>query len=175
MLKQKITIGLIAIAVIGVIANFLLNDAMKQGVTDEGTGVNIGDTPPQFALANVDDELVKLEQFEGKKIILNFWASWCLPCREEMPVLQQFHDAGDVVVLAVNMSHKDSSRPKVMSFLNEYNFTFPVIFDEEGAVSQAYSIINIPTTVFLNEQGDIGARIDGEVNEQSITEALQSM
>lgn len=175
-LKQIIAIGIISLLVIGVVTNFLLNDAIKSGVTDMGTGIDKGDTPPQFKLPNLQDEELQLADFKGKKVILNFWATWCKQCREEMPAFQAFSEGrDDVVVLAVNMTHKDSSQQKIEAFLTENSLTFPVVLDKEGDVSKAYSIINIPSTYFINEDGTIHERIEGEVDESRLIEYIDQM
>ena len=175
-LKQKIAIGLISLLVILVVSNILLKNATKTGITDEGTGIEQGDTPPQFTLQTLDEEQVKLSDYKGKKVILNFWASWCQPCRKEMPVFQAYseqHD--DVVVLAVNMTHKDSGLEKIKSFVTDNGLTFTVVLDEEGDVSNAYRIINIPSTYFIDEDGLIQQRVEGEVNEKKIKQYIEQM
>lgn len=174
-LKQKLIIGVISLVVIGVIANTLLSNVTKTGITDEGTGVGNGDTPPQFTLENLQEEQVSLNDFRGKKVILNFWATWCLPCRTEMPAFQSFSEQrDDVVVLAVNMTHKDSVN-KITGFLADNDLTFPVVLDPKGQVSKAYSVINIPSTYFINEDGSIHDRVEGVVDETKLEQYVEQM
>lgn len=143
------------------------------GITDPGEGLDVGQVPPQFTLQNAQNEEVTLDDFKGQKIILNFWATWCQPCREEMPLFEavdQAHD--DVVVLAVNMAHQDSGREKVAQFLTQQNLTFPVIFDEVGDVAKAYEIINLPGTYFIDEQGKVMSKVLGQVHEDVLYQHL---
>ena len=174
-MKQKLSIGFILLVLVGVIANTILSNATETGVTDDGTGLNKGDTPPQFTLENLDQEQASLSDFQGKKVILNFWATWCLPCRTEMPAFQSIsEEREDVVVLAVNMTHKDSVN-KIKGFLTDNDLTFPVVLDPEGIVSKAYSIINIPSTYFIHEDGSIYERIEGVVDEEKIADYIEQM
>ena len=175
-LKQKLVIGLISILVIVVVSNLLLQNNTKSGVTNEGTGIEKGDTPPQFELETLSGEQVQLADFKGKKVILNFWATWCKPCREEMPAFQAYSEQHeDVIVLAVNMSHKDSGIEKVKAFVKDNGLTFTVALDELGDVSRAYSVINIPSTYFLDEAGVIQTRVDGAVDEDKIAQYIEQM
>lgn len=144
------------------------------GITDEGTGLEVGDTPPQFTLQNLEGEDINLSDFKGRKVILNFWATWCEPCREEMPLFDQIDKAhDDVIVLAVNMAHQDSGVEKVQQFMKKQGIAFPVVRDETGDVSKAYKVVNIPSTYFLDEQGNIQSKALGVVDETSLVQHLK--
>lgn len=174
-MKQIFVIALLTLLVVGVLTNFLLGNLTKTGITDPGTGIEKGDTPPQFTLENLQGEQMKLSDFEGKKVILNFWATWCQPCRAEMPAFLEYSKQNkDVVVLAVNMTHKDSAA-KIESFVEDTGLTFPIVLDEEGDVSKAYSVINIPSTYFIDEQGIIQLRVDGAIDETNIDFYIKQM
>jgi peroxiredoxin len=115
--------------------------------------------PPEeaetFTLKTLEGGTVSLEDYRGKLIFLNFWATWCPPCRAEMPSMQKlwenFKEEG-FVILAIDIQ-EDSGL--VSSFVNERGLSFPVLLDEKGKVSRSYGIRGIPTTFLLNPEGEI--------------------
>ena len=165
-MKKWIGIAIVVILIGAVVGNTFSSSEAQYGITAEGTGLEKGDTPPQFKLETLDGEALSLEDVKGKKVILNFWATWCEPCREEMPVFDEYDAQNeDVVVVAVNMTHKDGNIDKITNFISEYGLTFPVLLDEAGDVSKAYEVINIPSTYLLDEQGIIQLKINGALDE----------
>ena len=165
-MKKWIGIAIV-VTLIGAVAwNMFSHSKAQYGLTDEGTGLAQGDTPPQFTLETLDGEPLSLEDVKGKKVIVNFWATWCEPCREEMPVFEEYDAQNeDVVVVAVNMTHKDGKIEIITDFVKEYSLTFPVVLEKTGEVSKAYEVINIPSTYFLDEDGTIQLRINGSLDE----------
>ena len=174
---MKKWIGLVIIgALIGAVVYSMLvpEKRAEYGVIDEGEGLEVGQVPPQFKLKNLAGEDVTLDDYKGQKVILNFWATWCEPCREEMPLFERVDQANDdVVVLAVNMAHQDSGSEKVEAFLAKQNLTFPVVFDETGDVANAYKIINLPSTYFIDEEGKISNKVLGQVEETALLQYLE--
>ncbi|MFF5993495.1 TlpA disulfide reductase family protein [Lysinibacillus sp. KU-BSD001] len=164
---MKKWIGLVIIIIlIGAVAWNSLKGPAEFGLTDEGTGLEKGDTPPQFKLETLNGEPLSLQDVKGKKVILNFWATWCDPCREEMPVFEAYdakHE--DVIVLAVNITKKDVKVEKIAQFVDDYGLTFPILLDETDDVSKAYEVITIPSTYFLDEEGIIQMKINGSIDE----------
>lgn len=120
----------------------------------ESVGIQPGETAPDFELETLDGEIVRLSELRGEKVILNFWASWCPPCREEMPEMQKFYDdyKDDIKVIAVNYNEKDQ---KVIDFLDEYGYTFPMPLDRDGSVGNEYGVLTLPTTYFIGTDGII--------------------
>lgn len=120
----------------------------------ESVGIQSGETAPDFELETLDGEIVRLSELRGEKVILNFWASWCPPCREEMPEMQRFYDdyKDDIKVIAVNYNEKDQ---KVIDFLDEYGYTFPMPLDRDGSVGNEYGVLTLPTTYFIGTDGII--------------------
>ncbi|MFC2066912.1 peroxiredoxin family protein [Chloroflexota bacterium] len=116
-----------------------------------------GNLAPDFQLPDLDGQAVSLSDFRGKRVLLNFWASWCGPCREEMPFIQEVYenkkwsDKG-LVILAVNLGE---DLPSVMSFLEAYGLSFPVLLDVKQVVAKEYNIRGIPATFFISEDGVI--------------------
>jgi len=121
-------------------------------------GIQVGDLAPDFELLNLDQEFISLWGLRGNPVALNFWASWCRPCVSEMPYLQEIHeeysDKG-LILLAINIGESSTT---VENFLLSSNLSIPVLLDTSGAVAQQYSILNIPTTFFINEDGIIQSK-----------------
>ena len=96
--------------------------------------------------------MIKLSELKGEKVILNFWASWCPPCREEMPEMQEFYDnhGDDVKIIAINYNEKDQ---KVIDYMDEFGYTFPSPLDRDGSVGNDYGVLTLPTTYFIGTDG----------------------
>nr|WP_263326689.1 redoxin domain-containing protein [Neobacillus sp. Marseille-Q6967] len=125
-------------------------------------GLKVGAKAPDFELKTLAGDTVKLSDLKGKKVMLNFWATWCPPCKAEMPAMEQLHkELGDeVVILAVNIDpHLD-----VKAFVDENGITFPIPLDEKDEVNELYQILSIPTTYFIDSNGNIGNKYIGAMN-----------
>lgn len=120
---------------------------------------DIGTTPGQFApdfqLSDLSGNEVKLSDYLGKKVMVNFWTTWCPPCRLEMPAMQAVYDRGVVQILAVNVTGAESSLEKIRSFADDHSLTFPILLDRKMDVAKMYRIRPIPTTFFIDEEGII--------------------
>jgi thiol-disulfide isomerase/thioredoxin len=123
-----------------------------------GTGMpNVGEVAPNFEYTLSDGTRHQLSDLHGKKVLLNFWATWCEPCRAEMPDLQQvLANYGDsVIVLGVN---KLETAAVIPPFAEELGVSFPLIVNTDGAIANRYGAKNIPSSFFINTDGTIGAR-----------------
>ena len=112
---------------------------------------------PAFALTDLSGQSVNLSDYRGKIVILNFWASWCPPCRAEMPAIQQMYQSYQgqgLIVLAVDASNQDT--PGAMqTFLRSFEHSFPILLDSTGEVNRLYAISSLPTTFFIGRDGTI--------------------
>lgn len=112
---------------------------------------------PDFSLQTLDGGVITMSELRGKPVIINLWASWCPPCRAEMPALQNIHDEfGDqgLTILAVNATNQDDL-DSAIAFVDEHQLTFPILLDTEGKVSASYQLRSLPTTFFVEASGII--------------------
>jgi peroxiredoxin len=130
----------------------------------------LGDVdPPPFTLDDSDGKTVSLGDFKGKVVLLNFWATWCAPCREEMPAFEKLHKRFAGEGLAIVCIADYEPREKVLKYLREHEFTYKILIDEPGKVSEAYKAIVLPTTFIIDREGRaigraVGARDWAGVN-----------
>jgi cytochrome c biogenesis protein CcmG, thiol:disulfide interchange protein DsbE len=118
---------------------------------------------PDFTLETTDGEQITLSSLRGRPVVLNFWASWCPPCKAEMPALQRvyqgYQDKG-LVVLGVDGTYQDDPQ-EALNFLKSKGLSFPVVFDDQGQVASLYAVHSLPTTFFIDSQGMIQEVIVG--------------
>ena len=148
--------------------------ALGQEVEERKIGLEKGDTPPDFTLTSLDGEKVTLSELRGKKVILNFWNTWCPPCKAEMPHMQNYYEQyakeENVEILAVNLTAgerdvtADAKINTVMTFKNSFKLTFPILLDTKNEVELDYQIIEIPTTYFIDSLGTVQHVIRGPMD-----------
>jgi peroxiredoxin len=113
---------------------------------------------PNFTLSTVDGQQVSLHQYRGRVVFLNFWATWCIPCREEMPALEQLHQtyqSQDLVILSIDLKE---SADQVKAFFHKHNLSFPALLDQDGSVFRDYLVAGMPTTYLVGRDGTLLAR-----------------
>jgi peroxiredoxin len=129
--------------------------ALLLGVVLSASAAELSGPAPDFALAARDGGQVTLAELEGQVVMLNFWATWCGPCRQEMPHLealyQRYSDLG-FMLLGVNVEEDSSGADK---FLRETPVTFPILFDPKSEVSKKYDVIAMPSTVLIDRAGNM--------------------
>lgn len=147
-------------------------------IIEAPVGLRVGDLAPDFVSETLDGETIALSDFRGQVVLLNFWATWCGPCREEMAdfesIYRQRRDAG-LVVLAVNAYE---SPTQVRAFVDEFGLSFPVVLDPTGAInSELYrsAIVGYPTSLLIDRQGVIVKRFPGTVRAAELLEALDAL
>jgi thiol-disulfide isomerase/thioredoxin len=144
-----------------------------------GTGVvgaGIGNYAPDFTLVDTNGEGVTLSSFAGRPVLLNFWASWCSPCRQEMPYLQQIYEEQSPKGLAVFAINIQEAPARVKAFLSDNSLSLPVLFDLTGGTTTNYGIGPIPTTYFIDSKGVIRQKVVGAFpSKQAIEKELRKI
>ncbi|MGV3487849.1 MAG: TlpA family protein disulfide reductase [Tuberibacillus sp.] len=142
-------------------------------------GVDIGNTSPDFKLATLDGKEVSLSSYRGKKVILNFWATWCPPCRQEMPDMEAFYEqhAADqnVVVLAVNLTIAESSTKNVENFIKEHKLTFPVLLAQSEDIANTFQTFTIPTSYIIDSKGIIRNKMIGPMSQDWMKTQIEAI
>ena len=146
-----------------ILASGLLIISYSVGCSPGGStqAPSIGSPAPDFKLPNLDGQSTSLSDLRGKPVLINFWATWCPPCRDEMPYLQEVYEEWSdkgLVVLAINLGEDPS---KVKGFLQSRNLSLPVLLDTKQATAQEYNIRGIPTTFFIDKDGIIQDKVIG--------------
>lgn len=124
-------------------------------VMQANSGLNIGDKAPNFTIEDLNGNKIQLSDYKGKSVMINFWTTWCPPCKKEMLDIETFskEKQDQWVVLAINVD--GGNEEGVRQFVQERKLTFPVLLDDKDVVANQYHILSIPTTYFLNKEGVI--------------------
>ena len=158
-----------------------LATAAPQETETTSLGENVAETTvpavtaPDFTVYTLDGIPVSLSDFFGKPIVLNFWASWCGPCKRELPDFQEVYDevGSDVQFLIVNMT--DGSRETVESasaYLVDQGYTFPAYYDTQFSAAMAYGVSAIPCTYFIDARGCAVARSTGAIDAETLKKGI---
>jgi peroxiredoxin len=171
-MKDKRTI--LRIIVLGVIV-IALGSAFYSAYSSDKSLAAVGNAAPDFTLTNLEGAEVSLSDFRGKGVFINFWATWCGPCKREMPLMekhyQEVKDEG-IEILAVNIAE---SNVAVSSFIERIGVTFPVLLDSnpDRVVTQRYGVGALPASYFVDKDGVIVGHYVGEMNESILKEHLE--
>lgn len=117
---------------------------------------------PDFSVRDIQGNEVRLEDFKGKVIFLNFWATWCEPCKKELPSMQRLYESLDrdkFEILAVSIDRGNEDR--VREFVNKYNLTFPVLIDPDQKIRKRYFVMGLPTSYLIDTHGTLQGFVSG--------------
>ena len=148
----------------------LLGITLYLNLRDGTQTVNVGDEAVDFKLETLSGEEIQLSQITDEKgVILNFWGTWCKPCREEMPDMNQVYNEGheDYEIIAVNVSENNQQIEQFLSGLSE-NLDYPIALDKNRSVTKAYNIGPLPTTIAINKEGTIVKKQEYQLTKEDI-------
>ncbi|MEH7439482.1 redoxin domain-containing protein [Neobacillus drentensis] len=137
-----------------------------------------GNLAPDFTLSTLEGESVKLSDYKGKKVILNFWATWCPPCKAEMPHMQNFYEQNKdngIEIVAVNLTNLDNGKDAIENFAKDNQLTFSIPLDEKGTIGMQYQAFTIPTSYIIDSTGVITKKIVGPMDESMMANLTQDI
>lgn len=145
--------------------------AAQASSVEQVEGLSIGQVAPDFSLTTLDGEPFTLSKLRGKPVVLNFWATWCGPCRRELPALQAASERyGDqVAIIGVDQAEAAAT---VQSYVDSLELTFAIPMDTDNAVGSTYGVRGLPTTYFIDSQGVIRRVWSGEMNSITLAESV---
>ncbi|MGN7471926.1 TlpA family protein disulfide reductase [Brevibacillus sp. SAFN-007a] len=170
---MKKSIAILFIIMLAVIAIYN-NNQTKNGSPDQIP--KIGFTAPHFSLSSLDNQTYQVAGKRDKPVILNFWASWCGPCREEVPYLKELYEKykDRLDFYAINLTANDDVE-SAKAFVKEFGLSFPILLDETGKIANLYQVISIPTTYFINTNGIITQKIIGATDPGSFEQYMKEL
>lgn len=148
---------------------------IKEQNKQENVSLEIGRKAPDFVLQDIYGKKITLSQFAGNKpVILNFWATWCPPCKQEMPLLQKYYDKhkDGIEIIAVNMQEDPTL---VKDWIKDFEITYTILLDPAEKVKQLYNIYAKPTTYFIDKKGIIRAKKLGQLSEDELSPYIKEI
>lgn len=150
-------------------------ESEQAGDVTPQVGLAVGDLAPDFSLQDLSGNLVSLSDYRGQVVLLNFWATWCFPCREEMPIFQSYftsYQSQDFVVLGIDF---DEPEETVRQFTQELGIHFPILLDPGGEVQALFNIRGYPSSVFIHPDGTIAILHIGIMDDSQLESYLTQL
>lgn len=145
---------------------------------DLPVGLEKGNLAPDFELTDMEGNPVKLSDYRGKAVLLNFWASWCPPCRAEMPHMEKLYNKykdENFDILAVNLTNTEKNSGDAEKFVKELGLTFTIPMDVKGEAGSDYNIMAYPTSYFIDSDGVIREKVLGALNEEYMEKEIKKL
>lgn len=170
----------VLVVLVGITLFFNLSKSTNTDLNNDVAGLEVkaakGYVAPDFSITDADGNKVKLSDYKGKPVFINFWASWCDPCREEMPFIEDAYLKynQDIEFLMINVIESDTRR-KMEAFIEEFGLTFPVLLDHKNVVTDRYRISGYPTSFFINKQGVITEKVLGGMSKPMFNQLIHKL
>jgi len=176
--QTKLIFGILAFALVIAGAFFTYRHLGSNSIIDDHrpNPNAINEQAPDFTVIDEDGQVVRLSDLRGNPVVLNFWASWCPPCRAEMPEFDQVWSelGGEMRFMMVNLTDGRRETTQIASdYIKGQGFAFPVYYDTQNEASAAYGVSTIPTTLFIDRDGNIVRRVLGQMNEATLRSNIE--
>lgn len=166
-------LGFLLLASCG-LSGYLIGARVVNSGSHEDEQPKVGSVAPDFKLTTISGEPIRLSELRSQAVILNFWATWCGPCVEEMAIIQSYSEeyAQDLIVLGINA---DEPLRKVSSFVDQHGLSFPVLLDPDSRIQDLYKVRAFPTSYFIDTEGTIRAIHIGLLSESLLVGYLEQI
>jgi peroxiredoxin len=138
----------------------------------------VGQSRPQLSLKDMDGKAHSLSDYRGKIVVLNFWATWCVPCKEEIPFFveaQRKYGQHNVVILAASLDD-NKTKKYIPKFVRSYKMEFPVLLDATAASTAQFGLGDmVPSTIFLDAEGNLAGKIEGQVRKKALLNRIEQL
>lgn len=155
--SNKLVIVLVSIAILALVFGLVWMQSSKY------EPLTVGKVAPDFKLPDLSEKEIRLSDFRGKVVFLNFWATWCKPCREEMPsmeILYKNFEKDGLVILAISID-RVTTKKDIPPFVKALNLTFPILVDSWGQTDKRYKLMGVPETYIIDQQGILREKLIG--------------
>lgn len=170
--KARRPVQIIILILIVILGGYAIGSALFGG---ESGKPRIGDKPPAVKLLGMDGKVHTLDEYKGKTVVINFWATWCVYCVKEMPALQEQWEKWrdqDVVILGINTGEDEMT---VQNFVRQTGVDFPILYDSKNEAVQRYGVVPMPTTFFIDKHGKIALIHEGELNLATLDQQINQL
>ena len=176
---DRLTVGAWVLAGAALLVAILGSYSERWGLSFQASGprtgaVRVGDPAPPFQTRTLAGAPVALDDFRGRVVVLNFWATWCAPCRIEMPELEVYQaELGQrIAVLGVDLGEPTTA---IEPFVRQYGLTFPILLDESGAIAAMYGVTGLPTSIILDRAGIVRERVVGPLTRDGLARRVERL
>ncbi|MGE7918005.1 thiol-disulfide oxidoreductase ResA [Viridibacillus sp. NPDC093762] len=170
--KKRLYVRTLILAILVVAIGYTIYTTATK---DEVRLLKVGEEAPDFSLVDLDGQTHRLSDYKGKGVMLNFWGTWCKPCKKEMPAMNNqykvFKDQG-IEVISINQAQTVF---EVENFISDFNLKFPVVIDKTKSVTRAYNVDNLPASIFIDPTGKVVRVHEGELTEEMLAEFFSSI
>ena len=173
---RSIALSALLLALIGTYAErWGLDARASRSTSGSGSGfVRVGDAAPVFQTVDLAGTATSLQDYRGRVVVLNFWATWCPPCRVEMPELDAYQaEMGDrVAILGIDMGDPPGA---ISPFVRQYGLRFPILLDETGAIAASYGVTGLPTSLIVDRTGIVRERVTGAMTRDTLARRVERL